>query len=320
MDAPARDTAAPCFGRAAMTTLSNRAVSPARRKRPHGLPLVTRMVQVAVVPGDNFPPIASHCASAGLVASTSSAANPDFSIPSPPICIVSVFARGAFRLNDSPSQAWPDGKGIMQFPIETRNAREYASVKPRGATMSDVIDCDVVIQAGHEDTPDSATGGEGPLGREIDWTPIVANEAVRVLKAAGVAAVKETAHIKVTKQHYRCKLALFIHFDAPDSGEAGPSVGYDHASDAEAAEQWKTLYKEFFPFPDTWRPDNATDREKFYYAFKYTATSDAEFLIEFGDLQSLRQSKWLKPRLVWLGQLVAHFVSSRIRKGKVPKP
>jgi len=186
--------------------------------------------------------------------------------------------------------------------------------------MSDVIDCDVVIQAGHEDTPDSATGGEGPLGREIDWTPIVANEAVRVLKAAGVAAVKETAHIKVTKQHYRCKLALFIHFDAPDSGEAGPSVGYDHASDAEAAEQWKTLYKEFFPFPDTWRPDNATDREKFYYAFKYTATSDAEFLIEFGDLQSLRQAKWLKPRLVWLGQLVAHFVSSRIGKGKVPKP
>ena len=50
----------------------------------------------------------------------------------------------------------------------------------------EIIDCDVVIQAGHENTPDDRTGGEGPLGREIDWTPIVANEAVRLLKEAGV--------------------------------------------------------------------------------------------------------------------------------------
>jgi hypothetical protein len=56
----------------------------------------------------------------------------------------------------------------------------------------EIIDCDVVIQAGHENTPDDRTGGEGPLGREIDWTPIVANEAVRLLKEAGVKAVKET--------------------------------------------------------------------------------------------------------------------------------
>ena len=50
--------------------------------------------------------------------------------------------------------------------------------------MAQIITCDVVIQAGHEDTPDSRTGGEGPLGKEIEWTPVVANEAVRVLKAA----------------------------------------------------------------------------------------------------------------------------------------
>ena|ERR1700730_9317247 len=88
-----------------------------------------------------------------------------------------------------------------------------------------IIDCDVVIQAGHEDTLDNMTEGEGPFGKEIDWTPVVANEAVHLLKAAGVNAVKETAYIKVTHQYYRCKLALFIHFDAPDHGEAGPSVG-----------------------------------------------------------------------------------------------
>src|SRR6516164_2400831 len=184
----------------------------------------------------------------------------------------------------------------------------------------EIIDCDVVIQAGHEDTPDDKTGGEGPLGNEIDWTPIVANEAVRLLRAARVNAIKETAHIKVTKQKYRCKLALFIHFDAPDHGESGPSVGYDHPSDASAAKEWKDLYKEFFPFNDTWQPDNFTEDEHQYYGFKFTATSDAEFLIELGDLQSLRQAQWLKPRLKWLGNLIAHYVSKRIGQGDIAKP
>jgi hypothetical protein len=183
-----------------------------------------------------------------------------------------------------------------------------------------LIDCDVVIQAGHENTPDSKTGGEGPLGKEIDWTPIVANEAVRRLKAAGVNAVKETAHIKVTRQKYRCKLALFVHFDDPDHGEAGPSVGFDHASDADAAQEWKTLYKEFFPFNETWLRDNATPDENHYYGFQFTVTSDAEFVVELGDLGSLRQAKWLKPRLEWLGQLLAYFVSHRIGKGGLAKP
>jgi hypothetical protein len=184
----------------------------------------------------------------------------------------------------------------------------------------EIIDCDVVIQAGHEDTPDGATGGTGPLGDEIDWTPVVANEAVRILTAAGIDAVKETAHIKVTRQKYRCKLALFIHFDDPDTGEAGPSVGYSHASDADAAQEWKALYKEFFPFNETWLRDNATPNENHYYGFKYTATSDAEFVVELGDLGSLRQATWLKPRLAWLGRLLAHFVSHRIGEGGVPKP
>ena len=183
-----------------------------------------------------------------------------------------------------------------------------------------IIDCDVVIQAGHEDTPDGATGGEGPLGNEIDWTPIVANEAVRILRAAGVNAIKETAHIKVTQQKYRCKLALFIHFDDPDHGESGPSVGYSHPSDSPAAQEWKSLYKEFFPFNEMWRNDNFTEDEHHYYGFKYTVTSDGEFLIELGDLNSVRQAQWLKPRLAWLGNLIAYYVGHRINQGGIAKP
>jgi hypothetical protein len=182
------------------------------------------------------------------------------------------------------------------------------------------IDCDVVIQAGHENTPDDKTGGEGPLGKEIEWTPVVANEAVRILKDAGVHAVKETAHIKVTRQKYRCKLALFVHFDDPEQGESGPSIGYDHSSDADAAQEWKALYKEYFPYNHTWQSDNFTRDEQNYYGFEYTITSDAELVLELGDLGSLRQAKWLKPRLQWLGQLFAYFVSHRIGKGNIQKP
>jgi hypothetical protein len=142
-----------------------------------------------------------------------------------------------------------------------------------------------------------------------------------LLRQAGVNAVKETAHIKVTHQKYRCKLALFLHFDDPGGPtESGPSVGYSHRSDAPAAEAWKTLYKEFFSFNDRWRPDNFTEAEHHYYAFRYMAASDAEFLIEFGDLHSLRQAQWLKPRLAWLGSLLAHFVSVRTGIGQIAKP
>ena len=180
--------------------------------------------------------------------------------------------------------------------------------------------CDIVIQAGHENTPDGKTGGTGPLGDEIDWTPIVANEAVAILKQAGVDVVKEDASIKHSNRKYECKLAVFVHFDDPETGESGPSVGYDHDSDKPAATEWKTLYQEFFPFNETWKHDNFTDAEHFYYGFGFTKTSDAEFLIELGDLNSLRQAKWLKPRLKWLGALLAHFLSKRSGLGNVPKP
>ena len=58
------------------------------------------------------------------------------------------------------------------------------------------FDGDVLIQAGHQNTPDNKTGGEGPLGNEIDWTPIVADEATRILRSAGVSTIREDASLK----------------------------------------------------------------------------------------------------------------------------
>jgi uncharacterized protein YgiM (DUF1202 family) len=60
--------------------------------------------------------------------------------------------------------------------------------------------------------------------------------------------------------------------------------------------------------------------EHHYYGFEFTSTSDAEFVVELGDLTSLRQAEWLKPRLTWLGQLLAYFVSNRIGQGGLQKP
>jgi hypothetical protein len=183
------------------------------------------------------------------------------------------------------------------------------------------INCDVVVQAGHQNTPDGMTGGESQYGKEIEWTPVVADEAVRILKGAGVDAVKIDASIKSKSTGYRCKLATFVHFDDPDSGETGPSVGYPVGMGNEgAAQQWKTLYKSFWPFPETWHADNYTNDLRGYYGYRYTQTADAEFLIELGDLQSERQALWMKPRLKWLGALLAHYLSKRTGLGNVPLP
>jgi hypothetical protein len=50
---------------------------------------------------------------------------------------------------------------------------------------------DVFIQAGHEGRTEGATGAVGPLGNEIDWNPVVADEATRILKEAGVSVIRE---------------------------------------------------------------------------------------------------------------------------------
>ena len=115
------------------------------------------------------------------------------------------------------------------------------------------------------------------------------------------------------------KLAVFIHFDANnDPGSSGASVGYKDNTDQPAAQEWKALYSKYWPF--RWMGDNFTSNLYGYYGFKYTRTTDAEFVMELGELTSPKQAVWLKPRLKWLGGLIAHFLSQRLRKGDVPDP
>jgi 3D (Asp-Asp-Asp) domain-containing protein len=66
--------------------------------------------------------------------------------------------------------------------------------------------------------------------------------------------------------------------------------------------------------------DNFTSNLSGYYGYKYTKTEDAELLFEFGDLSSREQALWMKPRLKWMGALLAHFASKRTGLGHVPDP
>jgi hypothetical protein len=134
-----------------------------------------------------------------------------------------------------------------------RNRRKKAPVAlPKNPKPPAGFDADVFIQAGHENTPDNKTGGEGPLGNEIDWTPIVADEATRILRKAGVSTIREDASLKRPErqnERFRVRIAVFLHFDDPDGGETGASVGFKGSSDEPAAAAWKKLYSKFFPFP-----------------------------------------------------------------------
>ena len=115
------------------------------------------------------------------------------------------------------------------------------------------------------------------------------------------------------------KLAVFIHFDGNEDPVAdGASVGYNDGSDFPAAQEWKQLYSEYWPFD--WNEDNYTNDLRNYYGFKHTITEDAEVVLELGMLTNFDEGEWLKPRLEWLGSLVAHFLSKRIGMGDVPDP
>jgi N-acetylmuramoyl-L-alanine amidase len=176
---------------------------------------------------------------------------------------------------------------------------------------------DVLIQAGHEGRKTGKTGASGPLGREIEWTPIVANRATKVLRAAGLSVIRKNATL--TGNTYVVNVALFIHFDGSTSAcSSGASIGYDDNSDKSAADAWRALYGRYWPY--RWKEDNYTVDLRRYYGFAYTQTTDAELLLELGEITCREQAEWLKPRLEWLGDLLAHFVSLRLGKGSVPDP
>ena len=184
----------------------------------------------------------------------------------------------------------------------------FLSACERPFRIGPVEFADVYIQAGHEGRNSGATGAESSYGREIEWTPIVADEATGILREAGISVIRASAdHHRLS----RVKLAFSVHFDGSKKPcQSGAAIGYDDKTDQPAASAWKMFYAKRFPFQ--WMPDNFTDNLRRYYNFWFTSTSDAELILELGEITCREQAEWLKPRLKELGQIIAQFAMQRL--------
>lgn len=177
-------------------------------------------------------------------------------------------------------------------------------------------DANVFIQAGHEGRVFGNTGSVSPYGREIDWNVIVADEATRILRNAGVSVIRAAAD---HKRKSNVQLAISIHFDGSKRAcRTGASVGFNKSSDRSAVRAWKRLYSPIFPFK--WMHDNFSKNLSRYYNYYYTQVSDAELVLELGEISCPEQARWLKPRLKKLGGLVAYFAAQRVGASGVAKP
>ncbi len=183
------------------------------------------------------------------------------------------------------------------------------------------IRVDVVVQAGHEGRPASCArfphhrcdlGAKG----EVQWTPVVADEVTRVLRAHGVTVARLPADFD---GRYVADAAVFIHFDGNDKPcSTGASIGYHRALSLHAAHAWRAYYKRYFPF--RFMPDNFTDNLLDYYAFRRVKTTDGGLVVELSEIDCPVQRAWTAPRLLWQGDLLAHFLSTLIGRGHVPDP
>ena len=177
---------------------------------------------------------------------------------------------------------------------------------------------DVVIQAGHENRLTGKTGAESPLGKEQQWTPVVADAATRALELAGFSVRRVDAAMRNQnddklggRRRHSARLALFLHFDGAEQPcSSGASVGYSDTSDPDAARQWKYYYRQHWPF--AWMPDNFTINLKRYYGYRLIDASDAELVLELGELTCNKQAAWLQPRLEQLGEWVAGYAIQRL--------
>lgn len=178
------------------------------------------------------------------------------------------------------------------------------------------LQAEVYIQAGHEGRLFGNTGSVSEYGREMDWNTIVADEATRVLRNAGVSVIRAPAD---QKRIHVVRLALSVHFDGSKNAcRTGAAIGFNRSSDKAAAREWKNIYRSVFPFQ--WMPDNFSKNLRQYYNYRYTQASDAELVLELGEISCPEQARWLQPRLEYLGALVAYFAAQRVGANNVAKP
>jgi len=172
----------------------------------------------------------------------------------------------------------------------------------------------VIVQAGHEERKTGNTGASSNLYKETEWNTIVADEVAKTLEGWDIDVKRIPA--KVPKSA-KAKIAVSIHFDsAKRACRSGASIGYPDKNSYAFARRWEKLYRSHFPFG--WHKDNFTENLKHYYAYKQIETE--KFLVlELGEITCEKQTKWLKPRLEKIAQLIAYNIAIELGK-KVNKP
>lgn len=166
---------------------------------------------------------------------------------------------------------------------------------------------DVLIQAGHEGRNHGYTGAESKYGKEMDWNRDVANEAARILEAAGVSVIRTGAKMPIAK----VKLALSIHFDGSKKPcRSGASIGYGKAMHKTLADKWKSIYSKVYPFD--WMEDNFTDNLSGYYGYKYVFSQKGFLVLELGEITCKQEALWLRYRLKKIGRLIAYFIAQEL--------
>jgi hypothetical protein len=183
--------------------------------------------------------------------------------------------------------------------------------------LAALLHYDVLISAGHEGRPESCArfpkhhcnlGAQG----EREWTPIVADEATRKLRALGYSVAREPADFD---GQFDVKAAIFIHFDGTDKPcTSGASIGYHTEASQPAAQLWRRMYGSVFPF--RFMPDNFTKNLSDYYGFRQVQTRDAGLVLELGELTCPEQRAWLAPRVQWEGDFIARFVDALLQRDK----
>jgi hypothetical protein len=171
---------------------------------------------------------------------------------------------------------------------------------------------DVVVQAGHEGRPASCApnhvhacnlGASSATGREIVWTPIVADAMTAALRKAGFRVARRPADYP---QHDTARIAIFMHFDGSETACAsGTSVGFPASTPHAFVADWERTYERVFPFKNV--GENISSNEERYYAFR-KVNAPVKMLIEYGEITCRAQATWLAPRLRELGALTARFV------------
>lgn len=210
---------------------------------------------------------------------------------------------------------------MIRLPARARRLRRFsallASLLLTTSALALADDGDVLVQAGHEGRPASCAlvpgracnlGAAAASEREIEWTPVVADEAARVLREHGYRVLRRPADY-LGRDSVRA--AVFVHFDGAKECASGASVGFPESTSRAFVDAWETRYRAWFPF--RFVGENFTENEHKYYGFRLVDAPE-KMLVEMGELTCPAQRAWMKPRLREMGRELAAFLMERVAK------